>query len=58
LAAALAGAPERLAAFRNSVRGTLKASPLMDGPGFAAKMEAASLYKPGYPTTRCFKQRY
>ena len=41
LAAALAGAPERLAAFRNSVRGTLKASPLMDGPGFAAKMEAA-----------------
>lgn len=40
-AAALAGAPERLAAFRSRVRGSLKASPLMDGPGFAAKIEAA-----------------
>jgi protein O-GlcNAc transferase len=41
LAAALAGAPARLAAFRSGVRRTLKTSPLMDGPGFAAKMEAA-----------------
>lgn len=41
MAASLAASPERLAAFRSAVRGTLKASPLMDGPGFAAKMEAA-----------------
>jgi predicted O-linked N-acetylglucosamine transferase (SPINDLY family) len=41
LAKALAGAPERLAAFRSGVRGRLLASPLLNGPGFAAKMEAA-----------------
>jgi predicted O-linked N-acetylglucosamine transferase (SPINDLY family) len=41
LASSLAQAPERLAQFRFGVRETLLASPLMDGPGFAAKMEAA-----------------
>ena len=41
LASSLAQAPERLATFRFGVRDTLQASPLMDGPGFAAKMETA-----------------
>ncbi|MEE2761664.1 MAG: tetratricopeptide repeat protein [Pseudomonadota bacterium] len=41
IAAALAGAPELLAEFRQEVRGILRGSPLVDGNGFAAKMEDA-----------------
>ena len=41
IAAALAGAPEVLAEFRQEVRGILRASPLVDGTGFAVKMEDA-----------------
>ncbi|NQV55662.1 MAG: tetratricopeptide repeat protein, partial [Rhodospirillales bacterium] len=39
-AAALARAPNRLADFRSTARAQLKASPLMDAPGFALKIEA------------------
>jgi len=39
IATALAGAPKVLAEFRQEVRGILRASPLVDGSGFAAKME-------------------